>query len=300
MFLRAGAVLFTAGVATGFEFNEKDAEVDIWVNQAMDCPGSQGANLTNWDCGLACQKAKLNDVVVLQDDKLDSYGIVGTRGNFFTGKSCVLALRGTKNIRNIISDVEIFTRNPWGDDCPRCQVHDGFYGAWSSLSEQAHEALSKLGCTNKKLRVTGHSLGASMAALAAFELAQSYQVDAVYMYGQPRTGNKHWVSAFEERMASVQYFRVTDYKDDIPHLILHDMFLQGWKHLSPEVYYDKTQLGAYTTCENSDQNQTCSSQWSVLESKDGGCFHCSYLGLNPCTCNDASPQCTAASLSSIV
>lgn len=296
MFLRSGAaLLFTSAAA--FEYDEKAAATDIWINQAMDCPVSQGANLADWDCGLACKTASLSKVVVLQDSKLDTYGIVGTRGNFFTGKECVLALRGTKNIRNEISDIEIFTRNPWGDECPRCQVHDGFYGAWSSLAKQAHQALTDLGCSNKKLRVTGHSMGASMASLAAFELSQSYQIGAVYTYGQPRTGNKHWVAAYADRLADVPFFRVTDYKDDIPLLIWHDMFFQGWEHQSPEVYYGSTQLGAYTVCEDA-QNTTCSEQWSIKESN--GCFHCSYLGLNPCTCGNVQPECTTDSSSSVV
>jgi hypothetical protein len=284
MFLRTGVVLVAATAA--FEYDESAAALDIWVSQAMDCPGSQGADLTNWDCGLACSQAPLSDVHVLQNATIDTYGIAAIQGD-----ECLLALRGTKNIENMISDVNILMKNPWGEDCTQCKVHDGFYNAWHSLAQQAHEALNAMGCNQKTLRVTGHSLGASMAAMAAYELGQWYDISAVYTYGQPRTGNSHWVTAFSERLVGVPYFRVTDYQDPIPQLIIHNMFFQGWEHQLPEVYYDSTNLGAYTVC-TVERSTECSSQWNVVTTKDGGCFHCSYLGLNPCTCDSSEPECT--------
>jgi len=290
MFVRTGVVLVAAFTIAGAKYDESSAALDIWVSQAMDCPGSQGKDLTSWDCGLACEQAPLKDVHVLLNSTLGSYGLVAIQGN-----ECLLALRGSKNILNTISDVDIIMSNPWGEeDCPKCKIHDGFYGAWHSLQQQAHESLNALGCSKKTLRVTGHSLGASMAALAAYELAQTYQISAVYTYGQPRTGNSHWVDAYSERLAGAQYFRVTDYKDPIPHLILHNMFFQGWEHQLPEVYYDSTKFGAYTVCTES-RSTLCSSQWNVETTSAGGCFHCSYLGLNPCTCDDSEPQCTTDS-----
>lgn len=275
-----------ATTAAGIEYDESAAALDIWVSQALDCPGSQGANLSKWDCGLACSQAPLSEVHVLQDAELDTFGIAAIQGD-----ECLLALRGTKNIMNIISDVDILMTNPWGDDCPKCKVHDGFYTAWHSLSQQAHEALSAMGCDQKTLRVTGHSLGASMAALASYELSQWYSISAVYTYGQPRTGNSHWVAAFSDRLVGVPYFRVTEYKDPIPHLPWHNMFYQGWEHQLPEVYYDSTKLGVYNICTELESTE-CSDQWSVNTTKDGGCFHCSYLGLNPCDCGHSEPECT--------
>jgi len=289
MFVRTGVVLVAATAVTGAEYDESSAALDIWISQAMDCPGSQAKDLASWDCGLACEQAPLSDVHILQNTTLDTYGLVAIQG-----EECMLALRGTKNTDNIVSDVDIFMSNPWGEDCPKCKVHDGFYGAWHSLQQKAHEALNAMGCSQKTLRVTGHSLGASMAALAAYELSQWYPISAVYTYGQPRTGNSHWVEAYSDRLAGVPYFRVTDYKDPIPHLILHNMFYQGWEHQLPEVYYESTKLGAYTICSES-RSTLCSSQWTVKTTSDGGCFHCSYLGLNPCTCGDSEPQCTTDS-----
>jgi len=269
-----------------FQYDELAAANDIWIHQALDCPSSQGADLAKWSCGLACEQAVLSNVAVLQDTDVDTYAIAA-----WSGDECVLAFRGTKNAANIVADVDIVTVNPYGRAaCPKCKVHKGFYDSWQSLQGQARTALAKLGCS--QVRITGHSLGASIASLAAYELSLEYQVSAVYTYGQPRTGNTHWVSAFAERLVDVPYFRVVDFKDPIPHLISQNMFFQGWEHQVPEVYYQATQLGEYIIC-NEQQNKTCSAQWNTLECQLYGCMHCSYLGMNPCDCGVAEPQCTS-------
>lgn len=292
MVLRAGVLSVVAIAATAIEYDESAAAADIWVNNALDCASSQ--DLSSWDCGLACTTVPLSDVHVLQDKLLGTYGIAAKNGD-----ECLLALRGSKNLENEVSDVDILMSNPWGEDCPKCKVHDGFYGAWHSLGQQAHEALKAMNCSQTTLRVTGHSLGASMAAIAAYEMAQWYTISSVYTYGQPRTGNTHWVDAYSSRLAGVPFFRVTDYKDPIPHLILHNMFFQGWEHQLPEVYYDSTKLGAYTVC-NEERSKSCSSQWSVATVAPEGCYHCSYLGLNPCTCGRSEPECHTDSSSLLV
>lgn len=280
------AVLTTAAVA--FEYNENSAATDIWIHSALDCPSSQGADLTPWSCGLACEQAPLSNVHVVKDHFHDTYGIVAQNGD-----ECLLALRGTKNFQNVVSDIEIFTTNPWGNSvCNKCHVHKGFWNAWASLQEQSRSALAGLGCS--KVRITGHSMGGSMAALAAFDLSSEYNITAVYTYGQPRTGNTHWVSAFAQRMLDVPYFRIVDYKDPIPHLIDRNMFFQGWEHQAPEVYYTATQLGKYTQCDEIEQ-KNCSYQWNTLGTAAHGCLHCSYLGMNPCDCDISKPQCTAGS-----
>jgi hypothetical protein len=272
-------------------YDESAAAADIWVHQAMDCPGSQGADLSRWDCGLACDNVPLSQVHVFQNAVLDTFGIAAIKDD-----ECLLALRGSKSETNALEDVDILQQNPWGDGCKGCLVHDGFYRAWQSLRHEAHEALDAMGCSQKTLRVTGHSLGGSMAALAAFEMTQWYQISAVYTYGQPRTGNSQWVAAFASRLAGVPFFRVTDFKDPIPQWIMHNMFMQGWEHQWPEVYYDSPRLGAFTVCEGQDRHWfqstwTCSSQWGVVSTEGQGCFHCSYLGMNPCTCGNPVPEC---------
>ena len=56
--------------------------------------------------------------------------------------------------------------------CPGCQVHTGFWNAWKEARPKVLPALQKAVAANPKYQVvvTGHSLGAAIATLAAAEL----------------------------------------------------------------------------------------------------------------------------------
>ena len=50
-----------------------------------------------------------------------------------------------------------------------------------------------------KLIVTGHSLGAAQATLAALEINEYIKkIDVFYIYGSPRVGNKKFVEYAEK------------------------------------------------------------------------------------------------------
>lgn len=266
-------------------YSEQQAVLDTWVNQALDCDFSQNMNLSLWNCGVACDSAPLSNVKVLRDKRLHTYGIAAHQG-----AECLLAFRGTKDIRNSITDANMFLKNPWGEvACQGCRVHSGWYNAYASLKGQARSALAELGCSQTTLRITGHSLGAAMASIAAFELAEDYRLSAVYTYGQPRTGNAAWVEEAASRLRGAAFFRVVDFKDPVPHL-------SSGEHQSPEVYYDATRLGAFQVCEAIEQ-QNCSQQWRPIETASHACEHCSYLGMNPCDCGSTEPRCMTADFS---
>jgi predicted lipase len=229
----------------------------------------------------------LKEVKVIEDTTMKTFGLVATQE-----QGCVLTFRGTKNARNTISDMDISATKPYSD-CPDCALHTGFYKAWRSLAGPARAALQELGCED--LRISGHSLGASMAVIAAFELADSYKLSGVYTYGQPRTGNEQFVAAFSKRLATVPYFRVVNYRDPIPHLLPDNL---GYCHQTPEVYYHATELGAYAVCGEA-KDKACSYHWNIITTSAHGCLHCSYLGLNPCDCDNEEPRCHEGSLISL-
>ena len=110
----------------------------------------------------------------------------------------------------------------------------------------------------KGVTITGHSLGAAAAAIAAVDLAQDYEIRRVYTYGQPRTGNRAFSDVFAERLGDTPFFRVVDYKDLVPHLPPNNLL--GYVSLMPEVYYNATALGHYTICNDGEDNN-CSFQW---------------------------------------
>jgi feruloyl esterase len=80
--------------------------------------------------------------------------------------------------------------------------------------------------------VTGHSLGAALAALAALDLTlQQQPLKAVYTFGQPRIGNQAFAHYLNQTLAA-PLFRVVHHRDPIPHLPAQEW---GFYHPPTEV-----------------------------------------------------------------
>jgi hypothetical protein len=208
-------------------------------------------------------------------------------------EECLIAFRGSKKFVNWLLDFNFAWKEPY-PTCEGCKVHDGFYSSWQSLKSETLDDLHTMGCDKKPIRIIGHSLGGAMAALAAFDLMENYQIKHVYTYGQPRVSNQAWVDAFEQKVAKakVPYFRVVDYMDVVPHLPPSYLpkEVDQFRHPGPEVFYTATKMGSYRVCPTG-EDPTCSNQYQWEQCLSHICCHCSYLGLNPCDINNATPQC---------
>jgi len=276
-----------ASFASAFTYDEPTSVKYIHMNQAMGCSVSENTTvIQDWDCGIACTEAgPVSDITVLEDKKHGTFGLVGT----YEG-DCLVVFRGSKNILNGLEDGDFFFVSPY-DDCKDCKVHNGFYGAYQSLASQATAALDKLGCGvggKKEIQITGHSLGAAIAALATFDWSkEGYPIKQVYTYGQPRVGSPTFATTFDSRVTGFPYFRVTNYKDAVPAV---PPTWVGYEHPKSEIYYSATKLGAYKAC-TGNEDKTCLHQWSIAVVLQHTCDHCSYLGLQPCTCDTDKPQC---------
>lgn len=107
----------------------------------------------------------------------------------------VLSFRGTSSLKDFITDVDIRKTSP---DWAEGEIHRGFADALDSVWPDIKEQLGKPGQQQKELWVTGHSLGAALAQLAALRLTRlDYQVRAVYTYGTPRIGNEAFVVYYD-------------------------------------------------------------------------------------------------------
>ena len=278
---------------------------DTWLNQATGCAPDL---LANWTCGLPCAKAGVLAPLLASNRSDETLALTARK----SATECVVVFRGSKNVYNVLKDLDFFPRALKG--CKGCKVHSGFQDSWRSLQPQVLGHLSKLSCENSTVSIVGHSLGAAMAALAAYDLAEPvyaslppslplgsvsslaprarWAVRRVYTYGQPRVGNDHFAAAFDARLGrlGVTHYRVVDYRDAVPHLPLADMFWEGWTHTGEEVYYHATKLGAYTACRAANDTR-CSAQWSLIDCLTHTCDHCSYLGMNPCDCGKTAPHC---------
>ena len=289
------------------------AQSDSWFNQALDC---HPPSVANWTCGLACDQAPTLDRRVVADKKMDTMALVART----SPSECIVVFRGTKNFMNTLEDLDFFPK-AW-PGCKGCNVHSGFYADWKALEPMIAQHLATLGCVGggsssstsdgsgssssgrsssgsiqtpgSAISVVGHSLGAAMACLQAFQMAgdPAVNIRRVYTYGQPRTGNVAFADAFDARMRTrgVVHYRVTNYRDPVPHLPLENFLFEGWKHTGNEVYYNATQLQAYKICPLAG-DQTCSDKWNLLQAMTHVCDHCSYYGMNPCNCGSTTPDC---------
>ena len=189
-------------------------------------------------------------ITVAYDSKYDLQGYVGLSN----AGEIVVAFRGTDNLENWIENLKSAVMVPYAG-CSGCEVADGFNDAWSRLSQQVVGAVQNLGGTDVPLVVTGHSLGAAMAALAAFQLkGMGYELSRpVYTFGQPRVGNPTYASAHDAAFSGM-WWRVVHYADVVPHLPPE---LLGFHHVATEVWYNEPST-SYQVCNGSGEDPNCS------------------------------------------
>jgi len=123
-----------------------------------------------------------------------------------TPAAVLVAFRGTESLGDWIADLNLASINrPYGT------IHRGFHFAYQDIRPQVEQALATLG--NRQLLLTGHSLGAALATIAAVELSDRFRIAGIYTYGQPRVGTSGFRSFFNQRFGNKLYRFVND--DDI-------------------------------------------------------------------------------------
>lgn len=93
----------------------------------------------------------------------------------------MLSFRGSTDISNWIADLD-FTFDDDTGLCDGCDVHSGFWKAWEAVADDVTAKLETALSTypDYQLVLTGHSLGAAIAALAGTALRNAgYTLDLV-------------------------------------------------------------------------------------------------------------------------
>lgn len=130
----------------------------------------------------------------------------------------VVAFRGTQldnffaSVFDFLVDLTVFpAKDPKGH-----LVHGGFHAAleevWTGLEQHLRDEQAR---RPRPLWVTGHSLGAALATLAAARCSErpALQLQGVYTFGSPRVASR----AFGEALA-VPVYRFRNDSDIVPHL----------------------------------------------------------------------------------
>lgn len=115
-----------------------------------------------------------------------------------------LVFRGTENIQDWLINARL-KMGPW---LAGGNVHEGFRDALATVWERVQTALQEV--ANAPLFLSGHSLGAALATLAASELRASGRLPvATYTYGSPYVGD----AAFGTTLDLQHLYRVVNDRD---------------------------------------------------------------------------------------
>lgn len=222
-----------------------------------------------------CPDVESHNATVLGSfsDALTDGSLTGMEG--FVGvdpvqSAIVLGLKGSNSVRNWITN-GVITLTDCGNtiDTDDCKVHAGFNEAWLNIATDATALIDAAVAAhpNYTVVVTGHSLGAAVANVAAANLRAYFagtttMVD-LYTFGSPRTGNGAFVEFLSDTTQG-RAFRVTHTDDPFPRLPPNSWLLGSYRHVEPEYWVTRandTELATVeqvSVCEGTN-NDDCNS-----------------------------------------
>jgi hypothetical protein len=155
-------------------------------------------------------------------------------------KFVVIAIRGTEinNFWGAIADwaVNLKFELEWDESGGR--VHEGFRElinqTWPAI--EAHVREIQADGVPRTLWITGHSLGAGLATLAAERASRvaEFEVAGVYTWGSPRVGDEIFKQKYAERRLADRTFRFVNNTDIVPKIPPGD----AYTHVGLLKYFD--------------------------------------------------------------
>lgn len=145
----------------------------------------------------------------------------------------VIAFRGTEfdDPRDVIADLKArLMPGPFG------RVHHGIAEALEEVWGEVLVAANAAAQGGEALWLTGHSMGAGLALIAAARLAsEGFIPQGVQVYGAPRVGDEDFARGFTQHIGSATVRHVND-NDVVARLPPEDM---GYRHVGGLVYYER-------------------------------------------------------------
>lgn len=152
-------------------------------------------------------------------DIVEFFDVKGAEGYLLKSQDDhVLSFRGTSSKGDVIADLKARMK----PEAQGAKVHRGFKGELDKLWPGIEKALAKV----DTLYVTGHSLGAAMATIAASRIQD--KVLALVTFGSPRVGTRAFVNGLK-----VTHYRVQNNCDDVTKVPL---LLMGYRHHGTHIY----------------------------------------------------------------
>ncbi len=144
-------------------------------------------------------------------------GIFGLMGHNMTGRTAFLSFRGSSDVADWLADLD-FAPAGYRPITGFGQVHAGFQDVYECVRAgiAANLAVAAQGCD--RILVTGHSLGAALAVLAAPDIARAMPPNTIeprlVTFAGPRAGLTDFAGAFGAAIECC--FRVVNFLDIVP------------------------------------------------------------------------------------
>ena len=143
-------------------------------------------------------------------------------------EAILIAFRGTEpgKLKDWLTDLKFRREEGVGGE-----VHRGFKGALDSVWPDVAAFVGDIRTTNQTLWFCGHSLGAALATLAAarFRVLEGLQIQGLYTFGHPRTGDSEFARNFDDE----RVYRFVNNNDVVTRVPTRKM---GYSHVGRLVY----------------------------------------------------------------
>lgn len=198
--------------------------------------------------GLCVSPGGLTKVDDITNDATDVHGYL-LRDD--SAQEIVAAFRGTESIQNYETDMN-YTFAPFDTfpSCEGCQVHGGYYLLWVSVVDSVQSMIQAQvdQYPDYGVVITGHSLGGSLAALAAAQYSSIFSNMTIFTMGEPRTGNAAFASFIDDTYKTsspdtTKFYRCTHENDGVPNVPPKDL---GYVHHGLE-YWNLDPTGTSTS-----------------------------------------------------
>lgn len=211
------------------------------LSQAVYC------NSSKWNC----QTCSPENIV---ESTYEAYGEKTFLGYNNQLNTLFTSFRGSSNIQNWIDDIQI--EHHCIDKTNNICIEAGFYKLYEDLYPFVYNKIDKLSQKYKtnNLLLTGHSMGASIASLFAYNLSKNNYNITIVTFGSPRVGNYNFVKDFVSK--DITSLRITHYQDIVPHL---PQYRLNYQHIPNEIWYNKNNT-YYKICNDSnlEEDEECS------------------------------------------
>jgi triacylglycerol lipase len=148
----------------------------------------------------------------VEEPEAEPFGFIAESNN-----EIVIAFRGTDSFKDNESDQDLYqVEYPFVENVGK--THRGFTCIYQSARNEMMRELMKLS-RDKKLFITGYSLGGALAVLCSFDIAinTDYKTPYVYTFGSPRVADPEFAYRFDQTVKnSVRIFNVHDIIPTLP------------------------------------------------------------------------------------